>query len=95
MQIFIGIIIVLTLLLIDLLPSKGDSKNDKDSKNNIDSKNNTDSENNIDSENNTDSEDNTEPIRTLHEILEYEYFNDDNNEYKYSDEITKNLNILY
>ena len=78
------------------MPSKGDSKNDKDSKNNIDSKNNTDSENNIDSENNTDSEDNTEPIRTLYEILEYEYFYDDNNEYsKYSDEITIYLRNSY
>ena len=88
MWMFVGIIIgtiivIVMFLLVESLRSKGDSKNDKDSKNNTDY------------ENNTDSEDSTEPIRTLHEILEYEYFNDDNNEYKYSDEITKNLNILY
>ena len=66
------------------MSSKGDSKNEKDSENNIDSKNNTDSENS------------KEP-RTLHEILEYQYFYNDNYDenyenIEYSDEITKNLN---
>ncbi len=66
MWMFVGIIIG-TVIVMFLLVESLRSKGD--------------SKNDKDSENNTDSEDSTEPIRTLYEILEFEYFYDDNNEY--------------
>ena len=84
--IIIGTIIVISVIVMFLLVESLRSKGD--------------SKNDKDSENNTDSEDSTEPIRTLYEILEYEYFYNDNYDRnyennEYSDEIKIHLRYSY